>query len=65
MQRKNELLLDWVHARTHDEAIDAIIALGKHLQRRDYHERYVPDEWEPIPFDEEPWDWDDMPEVER
>ena len=35
MQRKDELLLDWAHARTHDEAIDAIIALGKHLQRRD------------------------------
>ena len=52
-------------------AIDAIIALGRHLQRRDYHERYVPgngidvpDEWEPIPFDEEPAYWDDMPEVE-
>ena len=70
MQRKDELLLDWVHARTHDEAIDAIIALGKHLRRRDYHERYVPgngidvpDEWEPIPFDEEPSYWDDLPEA--
>ena len=23
----------------------------------------VPDEWEPIPFDEEPAYWDDLPEV--
>ena len=51
---------------------DAIIALGRHLQRRDYHERYVPgngidipDEWEPLPFDEEPPYWDDVPEVQR
>ena len=52
-------------------AIDGIIALGKHLQHRDYHERYVPgngidipDEREPTPFDEEPAYWDDLPEVE-
>ena len=59
MQRKDELLLDRVYARTHDEAIDAIIAPGNRLQRRDCRERYVPgngidtpDEWEPIRLDE-------------
>ena len=68
MNAREQAVLDWVHARTDDEATEAVCRLANHLveerriNRGDFDERWVPGdgvtvpgEWEPVDPFAEPW----------